>query len=120
MNRKLHILGHVLLGLAAVTGFAAVFMLLWNALLPQIFGVVAINFWQALGLLVLLAGLSKFMAVSAFLGKRGYRHNPIREKWMKMTPEERAEFIRHRHFGHGFGHFHSDIFNEKGASEKKD
>ncbi len=28
-------------------------MLLWNALLPAIFGVVAITYWQALGLLVL-------------------------------------------------------------------
>ncbi|MDR2868479.1 MAG: hypothetical protein LBV46_02935, partial [Bacteroidales bacterium] len=44
---------HVLLGAAIVAGFSAVMMLLWNALIPAIFGLVCINFWQALGLLVL-------------------------------------------------------------------
>ncbi|MDR2692565.1 MAG: hypothetical protein LBB73_09850 [Dysgonamonadaceae bacterium] len=118
MKRSLHIIWHFLLGLAVIAGFGAVFMLLWNALLPQIFGIAAINFPQSLGLLILLAGVSKFMAVSAFLGMRGYRHNPIREKWMKMTPEERREFIksRHRHFHQGFGH---DWFGSE-ESPKKD
>ena len=104
MKRSLHIVWHLLFGLAVVAGYAAVFMLLWNALLPQIFGIAAINFWQSSGLLILLAGLSKFMILSAFLGMRGYRRNPIREKWMKMTPEERKKFIRkHHRFRHGFG-----------------
>jgi hypothetical protein len=90
-------------------------------LVPSIFGVAAINYWQSLGLLILLAGLSKFMAISAFLGMRGYRHNPIREKWQKMTPEEREEFIRrHRHFGHGSGHFNHDLFNKEEEPEKND
>jgi ABC-type nickel/cobalt efflux system permease component RcnA len=124
MNRKLHILGHVVLGLAAIAGFGAIVMLLWNALVPPIFGITVINFWQTLGLLILLAGLSKFMVISAFLGMRGYKHNPIREKWQKMTPEEREEFIRHhhhhRHSGHGFGHFNPDFFNKEGKSGKKD
>jgi hypothetical protein len=124
MKRSLHIVWHLLFGSAAIAGFAAVFMLLWNALLPQIFEIVAINFWQSLGLLVLLAGLSKFMVISAFLGMRGYRRNPIREKWLKMTLEERKEFIRNRHhfhhgfgrhFGHGFG---CDFFDDE-ESEKK-
>jgi hypothetical protein len=115
---------HLLLGLAAIAGFSAVFMLLWNALLPQIFGITAIHFWQALGLLTLLAGLSKFVVISAFMGMKGYRRNPIREKWMKMTPEERKEFIKNRHhfhhgfrhpFAHGFGH---DFFDDE-ETEKK-
>lgn len=117
MKKSLHIIWHFLLRVAAIAGFGAVFMLLWNALLPQIFGIAAINFLQSLGLLILLAGVSKFMVFSAFLGMRGYRHNPIREKWMKMTPEERKKFIksRHRHFHHGFG---NDFFNSA-ESEKK-
>jgi threonine/homoserine/homoserine lactone efflux protein len=113
MKKSLHILAHLFGGTAIIFVFNAVFMLLWNALLPQIFGIAAINFWQSLGLLVLLAGLSKFMVISAFLGMRGYRHNPVREKWMKMTSEERREFIqnRHRHHHHyGFGH---DFFSSE-------
>ncbi|MDR1653659.1 MAG: hypothetical protein LBS01_08465 [Prevotellaceae bacterium] len=116
MKRSLHIVWHLLFGIVAIVVFGAAFMLLWNALLPQIFGITVINFWQSLGLLMLLAGLSKFMAISAFWGMRGYRRNPIREKWMKMTPEERKEFIQNRHhFGHGFRH---GFFNNE-ESEKK-
>jgi hypothetical protein len=115
MKRSLHHVGHLLLGMAAIALFGVVFRWLWNALLPQIFGVVAIDYRQALGLLVLLAGLSKFMVVAAFLGMRGYRRNPIHDKWMKMTPEERRKFVKNRHFGHGFGH---DFFDHE-ASEKE-
>jgi hypothetical protein len=124
MKRSLHIVWHLLFGSAAIAGFCAVFMLLWNVLLPQIFGIVAINFWQALGLLILVAGLSKFMVISAVLGMKGYRHNPIHEKWMKMTPEERKEFIKNRHhFHHGFKHhlahcFGRDFFDDEKTEEK--
>jgi hypothetical protein len=117
MNRRLHFLAHVLCGLGAIAGFGAIFMLLWNAIVPSIFGISAINFWQALGLLILLAGLSKFMAIAAFLGMRGYRHNPIHEKWRKMTPEEREEFIRRHRY---FGHFNHDSFHKGEESEKND
>jgi hypothetical protein len=117
MKRSLHILAHILGGSAMIFIFGAIFMLLWNALLPQIFGIAAISFLQSLGLLILLAGLSKFMVLSAFFGMRGYRHNPVRKKWMKMTPEEREEFIKNRHWRHhGFGH---DFFDSE-ESDKKD
>jgi hypothetical protein len=113
MNRKMHILAHVLWGLAAVAGFSAIVMLLWNAIVPPVFGIAGVDFWQALGLFVLCRIL--FGSFSGAIG--GVRHgmgfhlhqNPIREKWQKMTPEEREEFIRHhRHFGHGFGRFDSE------------
>jgi hypothetical protein len=115
MKRSLHIIGHLSAGTAAIALFSGVFMWLWNILLPQIFGFTSINYWQSLGLLVLLAGVSKFMVIAAFVGMRGYRHNPIREKWAKMTPEERREFARnHHHCGHGFGHhFFKDETTEK-------
>lgn len=116
MRKSLHIIWRLLLGFAAIAGFSAVFMLLWNALLPQIFGIAAINFLQSLGLLVFLAGLSKFIIISAFLGKRGYEHNPIREKWMKMTPEERKKFVKAHRFRRGFCR---DFFCEE-EPEKKD
>ena len=123
MNKKLHISGHVLLGLAAVAGFGVVVMLLWNALIPSIFGITSINFWQALGLFalcrILFGGFGGGGKIFAF-GHHHFHKRRIREKWMKMTPEERDEFIRRRHFGHGFGHFNPDFFNKEDASEKKD
>ncbi|KAA6315090.1 hypothetical protein EZS27_034399, partial [termite gut metagenome] len=76
-------------------------------LVPAIFGLTVINFWQALGLLALarlfFGGLGRHVRHAG----GGFGKNPIREKWEKMTPEERNEFIKKRNeFGHGFGHGH--------------
>lgn len=47
----------VIFGALAIAGFAALFgfitMWLWNALIPQIFGLSVISYWQAVGLLIL-------------------------------------------------------------------
>jgi hypothetical protein len=102
--------------LAIVAVFSAVVMLLWNWLMPTIFGLTTICFWQALGLLILCR---------IFFGRIGWKnrvrnmghhhHNPIREKWQKMSEEERREFLKHRsHFG--FGH---DFFSpENGKNDE--
>ena len=55
-------------------------MLLWNALLPAIFGIVTITYWQALGLLV----LGRLLFGGFGKGGGGMRH-----------------FGRHRHGRHG-------------------
>lgn len=76
--------------LIAVAIATFVVMSLWNALMPNIFAVKAITFWQALGLLV----LSKLL----FGGFRPYggagRHwkRRMAERWEQMTPEEREKF----------------------------
>ncbi len=41
------------IAVVAVAVFGAVVMVLWNWLMPPLFGWAAIGFWQALGLLVL-------------------------------------------------------------------
>jgi hypothetical protein len=68
--------------------FGWVFMVLWNALIPEIFGVRAINYWQALGLLV----LSRIM----FGGGRAFGGHHWKQRmqarWESMTPEERDRF----------------------------
>jgi hypothetical protein len=82
--------------------FTFVVMRLWNWLMPAVFGWHVINYWQALGLLI----LSKIL----FGGFRGGPHRHWRwrrgmmERWEKMTPEEREKFrnsMRGRcgHFG---------------------
>ena len=79
--------------LAVVAGCSAAVMLLWNWLMPAIFGLGVISFWQALGTLVLCRLL---FGSFGFGGMRRGMHgrNPIHEKWLKMTSEERKEFIR--------------------------
>jgi hypothetical protein len=100
-------------GFAAIAAaFCATVMLLWNWLMPVIFGLPVISFGQALGLLV----LSKIL-----LGGRHWGHsmsrchrNQIREKWLKMTPEEQKEFLKKKHFGSRFKqHFGADENFEK-------
>lgn len=55
--RGLKIVGMVLLGIIGITALALIFGIfvkwLWNALMPVIFGLPEIGFWQAVGLVVL-------------------------------------------------------------------
>jgi hypothetical protein len=83
------IAGIIFLVIVGVTGFGIIVMLLWNALMPDIFHLPVISFWQALGLLL----LAKIL-FSGFRGggPRGRMKEKLREKWMTMTPEEREKF----------------------------
>jgi hypothetical protein len=114
--KAVHIFWHILGGLAIAAGFSVVVMLLWNWLMPAIFGCIAINFWQALGLLalarILFGGLDKHWMDKA------HHRNVIREKWLKMTDEERKEFMKKRHFHCHYG-FGRDFFQES-KSEKQE
>ena len=73
-------------------------MLLWNWLLPPLFGWRTLTFWQALGLLALCRILFGGWGGSGG-GKGHMRHRMrermaerMRERWEKMTPEEREKF----------------------------
>jgi hypothetical protein len=102
--KTVHILGHVLFGLVVAAGFIAAVMLLWNWLMPEIFGWMVINFWQALGLLALARILFGGLGYKHWLKKHHRHSNFIHEKWMKMTDEERKEFMKKRHFARAFFH----------------
>lgn len=65
--------------------FGELVMHLWNWLLPPLFGWHLITFWQALGLLLLSRIL--FGSWGSGGGNRGTGGR--KEKWDKMTPEER-------------------------------
>ncbi len=84
------IAGITLLVIAGVFLFGNIVMLLWNALMPVIFHLPLITFWQGLGLLL----LSKIL-FGGFRGGRGpgqhWKRN-MQEKWMNMSPEEREKF----------------------------
>jgi hypothetical protein len=66
---------------------------LWNWLMPTLFGLGVITFWQALGLFVL--GRILIGGVRGFGGHRGFRHHRrMHERWEQMSPEERESFSR--------------------------
>ena len=77
------------LALAVLAVAGVIVMLLWNALVPTLFRGPALQYGQALGLLI----LSRLL----FGGLRGrgawhghWRQRMWRERWEQMTPEERA------------------------------
>jgi hypothetical protein len=122
--------------LAAIALFGAAVMFLWNALIPGIFGLPALNYRQAAGLLLLariLFGTSAFGGAKRFAGGmsraggREFLHgNNLRERWMKMTAEERADFMKKQRSFHAvFDGNHPfnreefwDSLNKNGKDEK--
>jgi hypothetical protein len=111
--------------LAMVAVFGTVVMLLWNALIPPLFALPVLNYWQAAGLLLLARLL--FGGWRGHAAHRGEGHpfhhgNKLREKWMSMSGEERKEFIEKEKdffkFQKDFSRF-NDYF-DGGDEHKKD
>jgi hypothetical protein len=78
-----------------VFGLAA--MLLWNALIPDLFHGPFITFWQAIGLLVLSHIL--FHSCGGRHGAWAHHHwrHRFEAKLAAMTPEEREKFKEQYH-----------------------
>jgi hypothetical protein len=93
MNKILGQFVGVLLFLTTVAVFGLVVMFLWNMLLPSIFGLPIINYWQAAGLLILAR-----LLFGGIDGSQIRRHkNPFRDKWIGMNEKDREAFMtRHR------------------------
>lgn len=101
MKEKLKTAGFCLGGAALLALGVAVTMWLWNALIPEIVGWTSINYWQALGLLLLIRLL--FGHFGPFGGggfghphmsRREHRH--LHEVMRGMSHSEKREFIRRR------------------------
>jgi hypothetical protein len=88
--RLLRVLKIALFATLAVAAVSFFVMSLWNILMPGIFAVRSITFWQALGLLVLSRILFGGFRPYAGGGPRWRRR--MMERWEQMTPEEREKF----------------------------
>ena len=96
MRRK-SVARFLMLGVAAVVATVAIgfvfgfaVMWLWNWLMPDLFGLRPIGFWQAFGLLLLARLL--FGGVRGGSGRHMRWRHRMRERWERMTPEERERF----------------------------
>jgi hypothetical protein len=79
--------------LAVGAALSAAVMLLWNNLMPELFALKKISFWQALGLLALCRILfGNFGGKGRPGGGRMNRGQQLREKWGTMNDEERQAF----------------------------
>lgn len=88
-NKWIFVAGPLALVLIIWIGGEAV-MLLWNWLLPVLFGVRTINLWQAIGLLC----LARILFGRWSSGGNGHNKSdrPSGDKCKKLTPEERENF----------------------------
>lgn len=95
-RRTLRVLKIAGIGIVALGVFGLVVKSLWNWLMPELFGVRSITYWQALGVWI----LSRIL-LGGFHGRhhdRRWRGRLI-DRWERMSPEERAKFregLRHR------------------------
>lgn len=91
MNSGVRIAKLVVIGIVAIAVFGLIFMLLWNWLVPVLFNGPVIDFWQALGLLI----LSKMLLIPFSKGHHT-RHGKWRpywkDRWAAMSDEEKAAF----------------------------
>jgi Ca2+/H+ antiporter, TMEM165/GDT1 family len=78
----------------AIFVFGEVIHLLWNWLMPTLFHLSSITFWQALGLMVLSWLLFGGLRGAGRFGPRhgGPWRRRMRAHWEEMTPEERDKF----------------------------
>jgi hypothetical protein len=87
MRRKLLFIPLVL---AAIGALAAIVMVLWNWVMPGLTAggaqIAQLDYWHALGLLVLCRIL-----FGGFRGRRGGGRERW-QRWQAMTPEEREQF----------------------------
>lgn len=104
---------HFIFCLLWIVLFSTAVFFLWNWLIPSIFGLASISFWQAIGLLVLCKILFSGFGMHKLHHRRMHaQRNMFREKWLRMSPEEREEFIRKRQ-RYGFGkHFYEHLDDE--------
>jgi len=106
--RAMKIIGWVLVGLAgaALLGFllGIVVMLLWNWLMPALFGLPEIGYWQAVGLFILCHLLFK-----GHLGGGGrHRDSRWRDRWRKDGRHDFAKKVR-EHLGRPHAHEDDEV-----------
>ena len=80
----------LLLATAALV-FGGIVMVLWNGIVPSVFNLAPLSYWQAVGLFV----LSRLLVSPFRFGPRGGTFGlppHVRDTWMNMSEEERSKF----------------------------
>lgn len=88
-----HLVFIPLFGLVFIVVFGGCVMLLWNWLMPELFGMSSIGFWQAAGLLILCKILFGGLCGNHNHHRCHHHDNKLRERWEKMTAEEREAML---------------------------
>ena len=87
--KVLKVIGFVILGIAAAFLFGLAIMLLWNWLMPMIFGLTTLTYWQAVGVLVLASLLFGRFGSRSGDGKSEKKKNrPVRDSIKEEIKKE--------------------------------
>ena len=89
-NRVLRGIRFALFAIVFAAVISLIVMSLWNWLMPALFGLHTISYWQAVGLLILSKIL--FGGFRGRFGGSGHWRRRMMERWAQMTPEEREKF----------------------------
>ncbi len=103
MRRKWYFIAPAAVLMVALVIFLGgeIVMLLWNWLLPPLFGWRTLTFWQAFGMLALCRIL--FAGFGWRGPNRSHWRRRMEERWMSMTAEERERFRQGMRERCGFG-----------------
>jgi len=102
MHRKFWV-GKLIFVFIAAAALGWLVMCLWNWILPSLFtSLQPIDYWRALGLLVLCRIL-----FGGFHGGGWHRHHHM-QRWHQMTDEERKKFKEGLMGFHSWHHHHRD------------
>lgn len=100
--------------LAAIAGFSLLVMLIWNAVIPDVFHGPTINYWQAILLLI----LSRILFGGGHFRRPAYAHPSFKDKFKQMSPEEQEAFReKWHHIRQSRWHHPSDTSQQKADSE---
>ena len=89
-SKKFKLIGLMILAVF-ILGFVVLY--LWNFLMPELFGLQTINYWQAIGIFVLSKILFGRIGIPG-RPNRGPRfaNRAFKQKFMNMSEEEKLEF----------------------------
>lgn len=87
-QKVLVVLGFVILGAGAIALFGWIIMALWNWLMPDIFGLKEISYWQAWGLFLLSSLLFKGMGSEESSKPSDRRRKRRIKRYIRQTGED--------------------------------
>jgi hypothetical protein len=91
------IAGLIIFGISAILGFAILFgfviMLLWNWLMPEIFGLATITYWQAVGIFILFKVLLGGFGSGRHRRYKSYKHSKYYDR-----KKSKKDFFKWKHY----------------------
>lgn len=116
--KVLKVIGMIILGIAALFAFGLVVMLLWNWLMPLIFNLTTLTYWQSLGVLALCVILFGRIGGGSGSEDKKNKKRPIRDSIKdEIKKEFEKEFAKEKQAANeNYDDMYDKWWNEEGES----